>query len=192
MVCGASGTGETVTLDAPSSSALTHRLSRSHNVRQHALRSKGPRRLRQRRRLQCPRREWHQDKANHSRCVLVDDDAAAAPPVSRGRLTLTTTRFAELELDEEGTRISLTVVDTPGFGDQIDNEARLVSFLSRAMHTCLTLSQLLGDCRLPGATVRRHSRRRVTNQAQPAIPRQPRARAAVLYHSHRPRVWLFI
>jgi cell division control protein 11 len=32
--------------------------------------------------------------------------------------------FAELELDEEGTRISLTIVDTPGFGDQIDNEAR--------------------------------------------------------------------
>lgn len=33
-------------------------------------------------------------------------------------------RISELELDEEGTRISLTVVDTPGFGDQIDNEAR--------------------------------------------------------------------
>lgn len=32
--------------------------------------------------------------------------------------------FTELELDEEGTRISLTIVDTPGFGDQIDNEAR--------------------------------------------------------------------
>ena len=30
----------------------------------------------------------------------------------------------ELELDEEGTRISLTIVDTPGFGDQIDNDAR--------------------------------------------------------------------
>lgn len=33
----------------------------------------------------------------------------------------------ELELDEEGTRISLTIVDTPGFGDQIDNEARHVN-----------------------------------------------------------------
>lgn len=32
------------------------------------------------------------------------------------------------ELDEEGTRISLTIVDTPGFGDQIDNEARLAKF----------------------------------------------------------------
>jgi len=27
------------------------------------------------------------------------------------------------DLEEEGTRIALTVVDTPGFGDQIDNEA---------------------------------------------------------------------
>jgi hypothetical protein len=33
--------------------------------------------------------------------------------------------FQTTELDEEGTRISLTIVDTPGFGDQIDNEARL-------------------------------------------------------------------
>ena len=32
--------------------------------------------------------------------------------------------WVELELDEEGTRISLTIVDTPGFGDEIDNEAR--------------------------------------------------------------------
>lgn len=35
-----------------------------------------------------------------------------------------TNNHPELELDEEGTRISLTIVDTPGFGDQIDNEAR--------------------------------------------------------------------
>ena len=34
--------------------------------------------------------------------------------------------ITELELDDEGTRISLTIVDTPGFGDQIDNEARQV------------------------------------------------------------------
>ena len=32
--------------------------------------------------------------------------------------------WPDLELDDDGTRISLTVVDTPGFGDQIDNEAR--------------------------------------------------------------------
>ncbi|EJT70993.1 cell division control protein 11 [Gaeumannomyces tritici R3-111a-1] len=40
----------------------------------------------------------------------------------------------ELELDEDGTRISLTVVDTPGFGDQVDNEAsfsEIVDFLER-------------------------------------------------------------
>jgi cell division control protein 11 len=35
------------------------------------------------------------------------------------------------ELDEEGTRISLTIVDTPGFGDQVDNEARYVPRLER-------------------------------------------------------------
>jgi cell division control protein 11 len=34
------------------------------------------------------------------------------------------------ELDEEGTRISLTIVDTPGFGDQIDNEARYVATMA--------------------------------------------------------------
>lgn len=39
-----------------------------------------------------------------------------------------------VELDEEGTRISLTIVDTPGFGDQIDNEAsfsEIVGYLER-------------------------------------------------------------
>ncbi|TKA80907.1 hypothetical protein B0A55_01677 [Friedmanniomyces simplex] len=36
----------------------------------------------------------------------------------------------ELELDEEGTRVSLTVVDTPGFGDNIDNEACFAEILT--------------------------------------------------------------
>ena len=44
--------------------------------------------------------------------------------------------IAELELDEEGTRISLTVVDTPGFGDQIDNEDR---------HVCSLLQSLMSN-----------------------------------------------
>lgn len=29
---------------------------------------------------------------------------------------------ASTELEEDSVRISLTIVDTPGFGDQIDNE----------------------------------------------------------------------
>ena len=41
--------------------------------------------------------------------------------------------MTELELDEEGTRISLTIVDTPGFGDQIDNEARYAAPFQRMM-----------------------------------------------------------
>ncbi|KAJ5381637.1 uncharacterized protein N7496_004065 [Penicillium cataractarum] len=41
----------------------------------------------------------------------------------------------ELELDEEGTRISLTIVDTPGFGDQIDNEARHPPLLLTPPHS---------------------------------------------------------
>ena len=38
-----------------------------------------------------------------------------------------------LELDEDGVRIALTIVDTPGFGDNIDNEfayVRLIFFTS--------------------------------------------------------------
>lgn len=40
----------------------------------------------------------------------------------------------DLELDEEGTRISLTIVDTPGFGDQINNDtcfSEIVEYLER-------------------------------------------------------------
>ena len=79
------------------------------------------------------------------------DDASTAhieegvriKPVTVGGLF---TRFAtderisntspELELDEEGTRISLTIVDTPGFGDQIDNEARFIMKDGSRMTIC--------------------------------------------------------
>lgn len=35
----------------------------------------------------------------------------------------------KLELEEDGVRIALTIVDTPGFGDNIDNEHAYVSRL---------------------------------------------------------------
>lgn len=38
------------------------------------------------------------------------------------------TIFTLAELEEDGVRIALTIVDTPGFGDNIDNEFALVSF----------------------------------------------------------------
>jgi septin family protein len=34
-----------------------------------------------------------------------------------------------LDLDEDGVRIGLTIVDTPGFGDNIDNEFAYVYFI---------------------------------------------------------------
>ncbi|KAL6250199.1 Cell division control protein 11 [Rhinocladiella similis] len=48
------------------------------------------------------------------------DDAANAHLEEGVRIKPVT---VELELDDEGTRVSLTIVDTPGFGDQIDNES---------------------------------------------------------------------
>lgn len=37
--------------------------------------------------------------------------------------------FRNLELEEDGVRIALTIVDTPGFGENIDNEDAYVSDL---------------------------------------------------------------
>ncbi|KAF5862500.1 hypothetical protein ETB97_011600 [Aspergillus alliaceus] len=62
------------------------------------------------------------------------EEGVRIKPVTVGKSTFESTlggcilidRPEELELDDEGTRISLTIVDTPGFGDQIDNEARHV------------------------------------------------------------------
>ena len=54
----------------------------------------------------------------------------------------------DLELDEEGTRISLTIVDTPGFGDQIDNEARYTE-IPRTFTDAADRAKLLRNRRVP-------------------------------------------
>ncbi|GAM36516.1 septin [Talaromyces pinophilus] len=67
------------------------------------------------------------------------DDAANAHIEEGVRIKPVT---VELELDEEGTRISLTIVDTPGFGDQIDNEAsfsEIVGYLERQYDDILAM-----------------------------------------------------
>ena len=53
----------------------------------------------------------------------------AALTAARGaRVSLCTT-----ELEEDGVRIALTIVDTPGFGDNIDNEFAYVGFCSAVL-----------------------------------------------------------
>ena len=46
------------------------------------------------------------------------------------QLTLNCWRLAEI--DEDGFKLQLTVVDTPGFGDSIDNSAQCVGAFLRA------------------------------------------------------------
>ena len=121
MVCGASGTGES----RPRPCHLlriAHRLiadcsSRPDHLRQHALRQAGayPQGVRRPYYRAC--RGRCQDQARH-RWYAYTPARQEFWPQSKSN------RRVELELDEEGTRISLTIVDTPGFGDQIDNEAR--------------------------------------------------------------------
>lgn len=65
-----------------------------------------------------------------SRKVSVSSPSQSVSRAESAQLDATPlTLSIELELDEEGTRISLTIVDTPGFGDQIDNEARYVCLI---------------------------------------------------------------
>lgn len=47
-----------------------------------------------------------------------------------GFMKRNTDQVLELEVDDEGTRVTLTIVDTPGFGDQIDNESRFECHIS--------------------------------------------------------------
>jgi len=140
MVCGASGTGKPYST-AETAIALSlanlcvpleyHQLltpstsNRTHHLCEHSLRQTSPSRSRLGRRRQCASRRRSQDQASHCRyAATCPQDHEPHLLNHRGYLLMSHFIEIELELDEEGTRISLTVVDTPGFGDQIDNEAR--------------------------------------------------------------------
>ena len=58
-----------------------------------------------------------------------------------------------LELEEDGVRIALTIVDTPGFGDNIDNE---FAYVRPILYVILRLSydQVPGDCWVLGTPIR--------------------------------------
>lgn len=124
MVCGASGTGvySNTAPECVVSIGLITTLLRPHDFREHPLRQASSGGQGRRRCRQCPsgRRRSHQA----SYCWCVD---CFFPPYIDPSTNTNQSRITELELDDEGTRISLTIVDTPGFGDQIDNEARHVT-----------------------------------------------------------------
>jgi hypothetical protein len=85
---------------------------RPDDLRQYPVRQAGARAQGHGRPNNRARRGRRQNPTHHSWCVILYP------------LHLSTMVNLCPELDEEGTRISLTIVDTPGFGDQIDNEAR--------------------------------------------------------------------
>ncbi|KAJ5046817.1 uncharacterized protein L3040_004042 [Drepanopeziza brunnea f. sp. 'multigermtubi'] len=73
-----------------------------------------------------------------------DCDDAGNAHIEEGVSVKTVT--VELEMEEEGTRIALTVINTPGFGDQIDNEAgfgEIISYIERQYDEILAV-----DCRI--------------------------------------------
>ncbi len=69
----------------------------------------------------CGKRVLHGKDADDASTAHLEEDVRIKP------ITV------ELELDEESTRISLTIVDTPGFGDSIDNESRFVHLIQSIM-----------------------------------------------------------
>jgi cell division control protein 11 len=57
------------------------------------------------------------------------------------------------ELEEDGVRIALTIVDTPGFGDNIDNEFACVGVVLILVGYELTSSQFPRNSRLLGTSI---------------------------------------
>lgn len=111
-------------------------LYRQDYLRQHSVRQDRscPQGCRQRGRGS--RRGWCQNQALHRWYETPTKPTLLCDWYLTGRI--------ELELDEEGTRISLTIVDTPGFGDQVDNEARCDIAAPQTLHLCFG-----ADFRLP-------------------------------------------
>ena len=66
----------------------------------------------------------HQQDPVKIKPVTVGEPDLFGPLGTKTCLILWLDRLLQTELEEDGMRISLTVVDTPGFGDNIDNEAR--------------------------------------------------------------------
>ena len=60
-------------------------------------------------------------------------------------------------------RIALTIVDTPGFGDNIDNEFASVGPVLYAILQLNSYDQIPGDCWPLGTPIRRYSRGGVAN-----------------------------
>lgn len=55
-------------------------------------------------------------------------DREIAPAMNRVEKTVTVTQ-STVEIEEKGVKLKLTVVDTPGFGDSIDNAERYQTIL---------------------------------------------------------------
>lgn len=106
MVCGASGTGRTTFVNTLCGKRVLHAKDADDAA------------------------NAHREEGVRIKPITVGTYSLFQPSLAVRPLTHPT----ELELDEEGTRISLTIVDTPGFGDQIDNEAsfgEIVGYLER-------------------------------------------------------------
>lgn len=88
------------------------------DVRQHAVRAAGAQGSRRSGRKGCPSREPAPNQAVDRRCVRPSPLAA----LFSDSTVLTFFYYSPpAELEEDGVRIALTIVDTPGFGDLIDN-----------------------------------------------------------------------
>lgn len=57
------------------------------------------------------------------------------------------------ELEEDGVRIALTIVDTPGFGDNIDNEFASVYYRYISMYGFDLHPQFPRNCWLLGTSI---------------------------------------